>query len=484
MPAGAVNRLGGGHAPGRQQAGGGLMTRMRVGVPILVALAVAVGGCSSSDTVKVADKTAPMVVTFLPAEAATGVVVNTPIQVTFSEVVSLTSIKAGGWTISPDVAGTFTVGTPDANQHLIVTFTPTVQLTANTSYTVTVGDTVKDLAGNALTPGRSWTFTTGTNNARAAVVADANVDVLPGATVSLDGSASTDVENATLTYTWTQVSGADVTGGTGALAGATPSFTAPDGVATVAFDLVVSDGFDASAPVRVVVTTLRNPDAAIFVSTVGDDAAAGTRAAPVATMSQAITLASTMGTGAGVYAAAGTYDGTVALQTGVHVFGGFDPTTWLRDTVVSVTEIRGVAVGMTATDVTDVRIDGVKVTSTTPADAGGSAYGLVLVNASVEVAASTIQAADGAVGAAGSAGENGVPGSAGGAGSTGSCNGTTPGTGGTGGMGQPHWGGNGGRGGSAGSSSGVAGGSGYGPAAGAGGAGGGGGDPGRAGSAG
>jgi hypothetical protein len=74
-----------------------------------------------------------------------------------------------------------------------------------------------------------------------APTADAGPDqtVASAASVSLDGTGSTDPENDTLTYAWSQTGGPAVTltGGNTA----TPSFTAPTGPATLTFDLQVCD---------------------------------------------------------------------------------------------------------------------------------------------------------------------------------------------------------------------------------------------------
>jgi K319L-like, PKD domain len=71
----------------------------------------------------------------------------------------------------------------------------------------------------------------------AAAGADQTVD--SGATVQLDGSGSTDPENDTLTYAWTQTSGPAVT--LSDPTSATPTFTAPTGPADLTFDLQVCD---------------------------------------------------------------------------------------------------------------------------------------------------------------------------------------------------------------------------------------------------
>ena len=82
-------------------------------------------------------------------------------------------------------------------------------------------------------------------------VADAGTDQGPidsGQTVALDGTASSDPEDDNLTYSWTQISGTQVslTGGTGA----TPNFVAPlvNGNEDLVFQLVVNDGQADSPP--------------------------------------------------------------------------------------------------------------------------------------------------------------------------------------------------------------------------------------------
>ena len=93
-------------------------------------------------------------------------------------------------------------------------------------------------------------------NVNHAPVADAGADqsIAEGSPVTLDGSASFDIDNDVFTHAWTQVSGPAVT-----LTGADtsgPTFTAPYAgtggaagvVATLIFELLVDDGYPADAP--------------------------------------------------------------------------------------------------------------------------------------------------------------------------------------------------------------------------------------------
>ncbi len=86
--------------------------------------------------------------------------------------------------------------------------------------------------------------------------AGANQTVAQGATVTLNGSASSDPEGGTLSYDWAQSAGPGVLTVDDV---ANPSFIAPSGSAsnvTLTFELVVSDGPNTSAPSTTTVTVL------------------------------------------------------------------------------------------------------------------------------------------------------------------------------------------------------------------------------------
>ena len=113
---------------------------------------------------------------------------------------------------------------------------PNVTLNGNTTATPTFtapqlsADT--DLVFNLTVTNPGWSTDTDTvtitvNAANVAPVADAGEDitVAEGATVTLNGNASSDPEDETLSYSWTQSAGPDVT--VGGNTTATPTFTAP-----------------------------------------------------------------------------------------------------------------------------------------------------------------------------------------------------------------------------------------------------------------
>jgi|GEM_PF-508524 len=105
------------------------------------------------------DTVAPTVTAMYPASGATSIATNTAISVTFNEVMDSSTLNAANITLvkgATSVGGNITVGT----DKMTATFTPSVSLSYESLYTVTVTTGVKDAAGNALATNRIWTFTT------------------------------------------------------------------------------------------------------------------------------------------------------------------------------------------------------------------------------------------------------------------------------------------------------------------------------------
>ena len=93
----------------------------------------------------------------------------------------------------------------------------------------------------------------GTPNTLATANAGAGQSVFKKATVTLDGSTSSDADGDSLTYAWSQTSGPAVT--LTNPSSVNPTFAAPSTTSTLVFSLVVNDGHgNSSAPASVTIT--------------------------------------------------------------------------------------------------------------------------------------------------------------------------------------------------------------------------------------
>ena len=160
------------------------------------------------------------------------------------------------------------------------------------------------------------------------------LEVTAGETAVLDARA-VDPDGDQLVVTWSQISGPPV----GNLNGPVATFTAPDEVSTLVYDVIVSDGETQTAPQRVVVWVVESRGRTFWVSPQGSDSNSGTRESPFASITVARNAAAQ--NGGDVYIAAGSYSESVALADGVSLYGGYDPSTWLRDVGNRATVIRG-----------------------------------------------------------------------------------------------------------------------------------------------
>jgi len=395
------------------------------------------------------DETRPTVTQVEPPNDATGVDVATMIRATFSEAIDPASATTQTFSVTGNggaVSGT--VSTSGS----VVTFDPASPLATDQTYTATLTTGIRDLAGNTLAQGQSWSFTTqGPANTKPVADAGADQTVDVGSSVTLDGTGSSDGDGDALTYLWTQTAGTDVTGGSGTFTGAKPSFTAPSSPGVLDFTLVVNDGALSSDPDAVRITVTESDADIIFVSPGGSDSNPGTRTEPLRTVNAAVAAAAARGNGSDVRLAGGTYDETqFALASGVSLFGGYDASFSTRDPAAHPTVLSGGSTALVAAPgVTDVRVDGLTIRSANAAGSGGSAVAAILRGASgIVFHGCTLQAGNGTAGSAGSPGSAGAPGGDGDNGGKGNCpDVTAPGAGGAGGAGA-NAGGSGGAGGS------------------------------------
>jgi hypothetical protein len=133
---------------------------------------------SSFTTGNVGDTLAPVAGLSSPLDGATGVAVDKTISLEFNEPLDGTTVNTT--TVTLFFGGTPVVGAVayDAATNT-VTFSPRIQLNADTLYTATVAAGVTDLAGNVMGGDVIWEFTTGADSVSPSIIA---VDPLDGAT--------------------------------------------------------------------------------------------------------------------------------------------------------------------------------------------------------------------------------------------------------------------------------------------------------------
>jgi hypothetical protein len=160
---------------------------------------------------------------------------------------------------------------------------------------------------------------------------------------------------------------------------------------------------------------------AIFVAPTGDDAAEGSREAPVRSLARALALAVELARDH-VYLARGTYQGHVQLPSGVSLFGAYDPATWQRSRA-SVTRVLGAPMAAGSAGITvdsvdvpmEIQLLTVEAPATDARDAQGrgrSAYAVRVLGGSEPLAlrGCKLVAGAGAPGAHGAPGDAGEPG--------------------------------------------------------------------------
>ena len=101
------------------------------------------------------DTTPPTVVSVTPVEDSTGVATSTTLTAVFSEPMNEASVLQS-FMLSHAITGTVTYRSSD----MTAVFTPDAELPQAVDYTATITTAAMDLAGNNLTAGKEWSFTT------------------------------------------------------------------------------------------------------------------------------------------------------------------------------------------------------------------------------------------------------------------------------------------------------------------------------------
>lgn len=129
--------------------------------------AIAANHVVTFTTAAAPDTTLPTVLTTSPLDNATGIALNQPLSVTFSEAMNPLTITTTSLTLKQGanvIAGTVSYTDKTAR------FIPAAHLTAGLLYTASVTTEAKDVAGNALAANTTWNFTTSNNASTLAVV--------------------------------------------------------------------------------------------------------------------------------------------------------------------------------------------------------------------------------------------------------------------------------------------------------------------------
>ncbi len=147
--------------PAQQLAGTTLHTVRVAGVRDLAGNLLATPFESAFTTAVVLDTTPPVMLRSSPAQGQTGVPVNTPIGVEFSERMDPASLVPANWTVRDNITFQNVPGMVQVDADgRTAAFVPQRPLAAGRSHSVFLSTAIRDAAGNALGGSRSFSFTT------------------------------------------------------------------------------------------------------------------------------------------------------------------------------------------------------------------------------------------------------------------------------------------------------------------------------------
>jgi len=154
-------------------------------------------------TAAVGNTTNPTVLATIPMNGATNVPLNEVVDATFSTAMSAGSINSKTFTLTGPGAIAVAGQIAHASVGNTATFTPDVNLAANTLFTATITTGATDLSGNALAANYVWSFTTGvaTNTTNPEIVSTTPANFATGVTLNTVVSATFSAAMNPLTIT-------------------------------------------------------------------------------------------------------------------------------------------------------------------------------------------------------------------------------------------------------------------------------------------
>jgi len=347
-------------------------------------------GCGSDN-----DPSAPVpspkftVVSIAPEDQATSISLLTQVTATFSGPVDPATITATSFQVQ-GVAGTAEVE-GDA-----VTFSPRDPLTPGEGYLISISTLVADTTGLTLEEEFLSEFRVLDSQGLPMASAGRDIEVGQGKPVSLNGTGSIEPTGLGMVYQWRQIGGPDA----GPLDGtAETSFTAPDTLGALLFELVVASEAGVSTPDTVSVFVCRDLDMALFVSPAGDNAGQGSRTSPFATVQHAMDFATAWSMAADIYIGEGRYDETLQLQDGMHLYGGFAKGTWVRHFDLYPSLIAGGPTAIEGLHLGRILLDGLHIQSAAADSTAMTSIGIrILDSADIILTHLMVNSGDGHVG--------------------------------------------------------------------------------------